>query len=149
MGKGEYEKGEGLEELVEESQASYSPYRSFKDLDCWNACVDVRRWISSLTKTFPKEERFDLVSQMNRAARSTTANIAEGHGRFHYQENIQFCRTSRGSLYELMDHLTVAVDENFISEDVSGEGEILIRKGIALINGYIKYLQKQKDKQVG
>ncbi len=133
---------------MEEPQPTYSSYRSFKDLDCWNACVEVRRWVSSITKRFPKEERYDLVSQMNRAARSTTANIAEGYGRFHYQENIQFCRTSRGSLYELIDYLSVAVEEEYISPSESDEGEELIRTGIAIINGYIKYLQKQKDKQV-
>lgn len=148
MGKGENEKSVEFESLLEAPQSSYSSYRSFKDLDCWNSCVDVRRWVSDLTKTLPKEERYELVSQMNRAARSTTANIAEGYGRFHYQENIQFCRMSRGSLYELIDHLSVAVDENYISHEACEEGESLIRKGIAIINGYIKYLQKQKDKQV-
>ncbi|MCB0755324.1 MAG: four helix bundle protein [Flavobacteriales bacterium] len=130
--------------MVEEVAANYSGYRSFKDLECWKACLEVRRWLASVVKSFPKEERYELVSQMKRASRSTTANIAEGYGRFHFQENIQFCRTSRGSLYELIDHLSVAVDEEYISQEKSDEGEALIRKSIAIINGYIKYLQNQK-----
>lgn len=149
MRKGENEESLEFQRLVEEPQNSYSSYRSFKDLECWKACRDVRKWFSNLIKELPKEEQFDLISQMKRASRSTTANIAGGYGRFHYQENIQFCRTSRGSLYELIDHLSVAVEEQYIMQEVSDEGEELIRKGIAIVNGYIKYLQKQKVKQVG
>ncbi len=134
-----------IENVVEEAASSYSGYRSFKDLECWKACVDVRRWFLAVVKSFPKEERYELVSQMNRASRSTTANIAEGYGRYHFQENIQFCRTSRGSLYELIDHLTVAVEEEYISQETSDEGEALVRKSIAILNGYIKYLQNQKQ----
>jgi len=54
---------------------------------------------------------------MIRASRSVTANIAEGHGRYHFQENIQFCRQARGSLYELIDHLYVAIDEKYIDNN--------------------------------
>ncbi len=131
--------------LVEEAAVSYSGYRSFKDLECWKACLDVRRWFATIVKGFPKEEKYELVSQMRRASRSTTANIAEGYGRFHFQENIQFCRISRGSLYELLDHLTVAVDEEYISQEKSEEAEALVRKSIAIVNGYLKYLQSQKQ----
>ena len=55
-----------------------------------------------------------LIDQVIRSSRSITANIAEGHGRYHYQENIQFCRTARGSLTESLDHLICALDEGFI-----------------------------------
>lgn len=136
-----------MENLVEESAANYSGYRSFKDLECWKACLEVRRWFASVVKGFPKEEKFELVSQMKRASRSTTANIAEGYGRFHFQENIQFCRVSRGSLYELLDHLTVAIDENYITEEQNSEAENHIRRAISILNGYIKYLQQQKEKK--
>lgn len=133
-----------MENLVEEAASNYSGYRSFKDLECWKACVDVRQWFSAVVKGFPKEERYELVSQMKRAARSTTANIAEDYGRFHFQENIQFCRISRGSLYELLDHLMVAIEEKYITESQSLEAEGCIRKAISILNGYIKYLQNQK-----
>ena len=74
-------------------------FKSFEELECWQACREVRKFISNLVKAYPKEEKFALVDDMKRAARSTTHNIAEGFGRFHFQENIQFCRQSRGSLY--------------------------------------------------
>ncbi|MCP4692962.1 MAG: four helix bundle protein [Desulfobacterales bacterium] len=74
-------------------------FKTFEDLDCWKACTAVRRFITELVTKYPKDEKFALVDDMKRAARSTTHNIAEGYGRFHYQENMQFCRTSRGSLH--------------------------------------------------
>lgn len=88
-------------------------FRSFEDLDCWKACREVRKYITKIVKKYPKEERYRLVDDMMRAARSTTHNIAEGFGRFHYQENIQFCRISRGSLYELKDQIISSLDEGF------------------------------------
>ena len=70
-------------------------YKSFEELKCWQSCIKIRIFISELVKSYPKEEKFNLVDNMKRAARSTTHNIAEGFGRFHYQENVQFCRISR------------------------------------------------------
>lgn len=87
---------------------------SLYTLQVWQESRAFRNDISSLVKTFPTEEKYRLVDQMIRASRSITANIAERYGRFHYQENIQFCRQARGSLVELCDHLTVALDEGFI-----------------------------------
>jgi four helix bundle protein len=84
--------------------------RTFEDLEVWTVCRDLRKEISDLTRTFPPEERYRLSDQLIRAARSVTANIAEGYGRFHYQENIQFVRHARGSLFEVIDHLTVGFD---------------------------------------
>jgi len=75
---------------------------------------------------------------------SLTNNIAEGHGRYHYQENIQFLRQSRGSLEELIDDLNVCIDENYADKDniegLKQEGYNLLKK----INGYIKYLKDRK-----
>ena len=59
-------------------------FKSFEDLECWKACTEVRRFITDLVKKYPKEEKYALVDDMKRAARSCTHNIAEGFGRFHY-----------------------------------------------------------------
>ncbi|MDT8411999.1 MAG: four helix bundle protein [Vicingaceae bacterium] len=119
--------------------------RSFEDLECWKVGTALRRFVSQLVKTFPKEEQFDLTSQMKRASRSVTHNIAEGYGRFHYQENIQFCRQARGSLYELIDQFIVAFDEKYITNEELIKGKEQINKSLALLNGYIKYLMKAKN----
>jgi four helix bundle protein len=97
-------------------------------------------------KKYPKEEKYGLVDDMKRAARSTTHNIAEGFGRFHFQENIQFCRHSRGSLYELIDQLITSKDDAFISHEDYQKGRELISKALALLNGYINYLSRQKER---
>jgi len=86
------------------------------DLEVWKNARAFRNEISRLTKSFPSEEKYKLVDQIIRSSRSVSANIAEGHGRFHFQENIQFCRTARGSLLETFDHLTVALDEGYLNE---------------------------------
>jgi four helix bundle protein len=96
-------------------------------------------------KTYPREERFGLVDDMKRAARSTTHNIAEGFGRYHFQENIQFCRVSRGSLCELIDQLITSRDEGLITDSDYAKGRELIDRALALLNGYINYLSRQKD----
>lgn len=97
-----------------------------------------------LTNTFPSEERFRLTDQMIRCSRSITNNIAEGFGRFHYQENAQFCRQSRGSLSELIDHLLIAFDEKFISAEELEKFRAEITECLTLLNGYINYLMKKK-----
>ncbi len=61
--------------------------RDFKDLDVWMAARELRQEIYKVAKGLPESEKFGLASQLRRAAISVTANIAEGFGRFGYQEN--------------------------------------------------------------
>lgn len=94
------------------------PIRSFEDLDCWKACRDLRRFVAAeIIPKLPKDERYRLGDQLMRAARSTTANIAEGYGRFHYLDNAKFCSNARGSCREVLDHLIAAADEGFVREN--------------------------------
>jgi four helix bundle protein len=123
--------------------------KSFEELECWKKAAAVRYKISQLAKTFPSEEKFRLTDQIIRASRSVTANIAEGYGRYHYQEFIQYCRQSRGSLYELMDHLIVAGEEKYISTDQLDTLKIDVQECLAILNGFINYLQKAKSTNKG
>lgn len=118
--------------------------KSFKDLDVWKHGRQLRIEFSTLVKTFPSDEKYRLVDQMVRASRSVTANIAEGYGRFHYQENVQYCRHSRGSLTELQDHLSVAIDEGFITSKQEEELNDKIEECTRILNGYINFLLKSK-----
>jgi len=122
-------------------------FTSFEKLECWKACTEVRRFISALIKKYPKEEKFNLVNDMKGASRSTTHNLAEGFGRFHFQENIQFCRHSRGSLHELIDQLITSLDDGFITKEDYSEGRSLINNALGLMNGYINYLSRCKEKE--
>ena len=117
--------------------------KTFEDLKCWQACREVRIFIMNLVKSYPKEEKYSIVDNMKRAARSSTQNIAEGFGRFHYRENMQFCRISRGSLFELIDDLIASVDEGFISQKDCQLGRDKISNALALLNGYISYLNRR------
>lgn len=96
----------------------------------------------TLCKALPKDERYRLGDQILRTARSTTANIAEGYGRFHYLDNAKFCSNARGSCWETVDHLVTASDEDLISKDLLIQGREIAAKAVALLNGYISYLRK-------
>ncbi len=125
-----------------------STFKSFEDLDCWKAGTDVRRYVKKVIEAFPTYEKFELVDDMRRASRSVTHNIAEGYGRFHYQENIQFCRISRGSLYELIDQFITSRDEKYVTEVEYKEGRNKIETSLRLLNGYINYLEKAKKRKL-
>lgn len=118
---------------------------SFEELEYWKACRNVRRYIMELIKKFPPEEKYALTDGMRRSSRSTTENIAEGFGRYHFQENIQFCRQSRGSLHELIDQLITALDDEYITKSEYSNGKELIKRALGLLNGYINYLVKAKS----
>ena len=118
--------------------------KSLEDLNCWKEAVLLRKDLKSIINTFPKHEEYKLTDQLLRCLRSVTNNIAEGYGRFNHQENIQFCRISRGSLYETIDHLIIAAEENYISVDELNNRKEQISKCLAILNGYINYLKKAK-----
>ena len=120
-------------------------FKTFEDLEVYKAAREFRKKIYKLIKKLPEEEKFNLVGQMRRAAISLTNNIAEGYGRYHYQENIQFCRQSRGSLCELLDDLNICIDEEYFPRDflqeLKSEGAFVHK----LLNGYIAYLRRRKQ----
>jgi four helix bundle protein len=117
--------------------------RTFEDLECWKACRTLRLFIAKTVKpVLPKEERFGLTAQILDAARSTTANIAEGYGRFHYLDNAKFCSNARGSAWEVLDHLITANDEEMIPDETLNEGRILVNEAVKLLNGYMNYLKR-------
>jgi len=120
-------------------------FNSFEDLEVWKKSRQFRLQISEIAKSFPKEEKFRLGDQIIRSSRSVAANIAEGFGRFHHQENIQFCRIARGSLYETLEHLICAFDEKYISKEIFEEIHQTYNDVIKLLNGYIAYLKKSKS----
>lgn len=117
--------------------------RTFEDLECWKACRELRVYVvRTLCNALPKDERYRLGDQILRSARSTTANIAERYGRFHYLYNAKFCSNARGSCWETIDHMITANDEELISNELLVKGREIAAKAVALLNGYISYLRK-------
>ena len=117
--------------------------RTFEDLECWKQCRLLRLFVAKqVVPILPREERYRLGDQLLRAARATTANIAEGYGRFHFLDNAKFCSNARGSCWETLDHLITGNDEGFISTDLLSRGTALVNEGVKILNGYMNYLKR-------
>jgi four helix bundle protein len=119
------------------------PYQTFEDLEVYQVAREFQRAMYRAAKRLPQEEKFGLTVQIRRAAVSLTNNIAEGHGRFHFLEQIKFMLQSRGSLEELLDDLNVCEDEAYLPiqdiESLRQEGWRVHK----LINGYIRFLRRR------
>jgi len=126
-------------------QAALKRISDFTDLETWKFARKLRIQMYRISQLFPQDERYGLASQIKRAASSVTANLAEGYGRYSYQENLQFCRQSRGSLYELRDHLTTALDAGYIPMATHKELDAMAISAIKLLNGYIRATQNLKE----
>ena len=117
--------------------------QNFEQLECWKACRELRVFVvQTVVPLLPGDERFRMADQLIRAARSTTANIAEGDGRFHYLDNAKFCRNAHGSCKEVLDHLLTAKDESLISTELLMQGRLLVERAVKLLSAYIRYLNK-------
>jgi four helix bundle protein len=129
----------------EKAAARNAKVGDFTELRTWQAARRLRMALYRVTRTFPEEEKFSLTAQIRRAAVSVTANIAEGYGRFSYQENIQFCRQSRASVYELRDHLTTALDAGYLPRERCRDLEAMAMDVLRQLNGYIRSTKKLKE----
>ena len=87
----------------------------FKDLIVWQRAMALVKSVYALAKTFPADERYALTDQLRRAVVSIPSNIAEGCGRASNAEYARFLSIARGSLYETMTQLQIAVDLGYIS----------------------------------
>ena len=130
--------------LVPVPAATPPRVRDFTDLEVWQLARELRRYAYTTAGQFPADERFGLAQQLRRAATSVTANIAEGFGRYSYQENIQFCRLARGSIYELRDHLSTAADQGYVTPDDHRRSDALAQRVIQVLNGYIRSTQARQ-----
>ena len=91
--------------------------KSYRELDVWERAIELVEKIYILSREFPAEEKFGLTSQIQRAAISIPANIAEGYGRSHRGDYLHHLSIARGSLMEVETHLTIAVRLNFIARE--------------------------------
>jgi four helix bundle protein len=115
-------------------------------LDIWCKARDFAVRINKeVLPLLPAEEKWVLNQQLRRSSQSIPANIAEGHGRFYFQDNVRFCYIARGSLEETLSHIVYAQKVGYISEalfkSLALDGENVNR----LINGYIGFLKKSKQ----
>jgi four helix bundle protein len=115
-------------------------------LDVWCKARDIAVRINKeILPLLPNEEKWSLNQQLRRSSQSIPANIAEGNGRFYFQENVRFCYIARGSLEESLSHIVYAYKVGNISETVYKSFEVDGENLNRLINGYTGFLKKSKQ----
>jgi four helix bundle protein len=131
---------------VEDGSLECNSRKDYTSLEAWKKVRLVKLFFyKNVIPLLPPEEKFNLNIQIRKAAVSATANIAEGYGRYHYQEGIQFYRIARGSLYELKDHIISCHDMQFIMSEDFDKGISLIEDAKVTLNGFIKYVKIRKE----
>ena len=120
-------------------------FQTFEDLQVYKAAREFRKAMYAVTRRLPDFEKYDLASQIRRASVSLTNNMAEGHGRYHYPDQIRFFLHSRGSVEELVDDLNICLDENYLSSDEVAKLKEQARAVLILINGYLRYLRSRSS----
>lgn len=116
---------------------------NYKRLDVWLQSMQLVKEIYTIVKKYPKDELYGLISQTKRAVVSIPANIAEGIGRNHRKETVQFFYIARGSAYETEALLEVAVMVDILKEEEREGIAIQLEKCLQLINGMIRYYEKE------
>jgi four helix bundle protein len=91
--------------------------KTYRELNAWKEAMNLVEMIYTITKNFPKEERYGLTSQIQRAAVSIPSNIAEGYGRSHRKEYLNHLSISKGSLLELETQLLIAFRLTLITRE--------------------------------
>lgn len=115
---------------------------SFEKLECWQHARQLAVWTYVVTKEFPSEEKFGLVSQMRRAAISIASNIAEGTSRKTSKDQAHFSTIAYSSTIELLNDLIITQDLNLLSIDLYEQGRALIEKQTLMIAGLRKSQQR-------
>ena len=101
---------------VKKGEEPRGTFRTFEDLEVYKVAREFRKKVYAVTRKLPGFEKYEI----RRAAVSLTNNIAEGHGRYHFADQVRFFLGSRGSLQELLDDLNVCLDEQYLAPDESG-----------------------------
>jgi four helix bundle protein len=118
---------------------------SYKNLNVWILSMKTVKEIFNITKHYPKSELYGLTSQSNRAAVSIPSNIAEGLGRKHKKDTLQFLHVARGSAYELETLLSVAQMIDIIDEEKYNKTSEILDNNIRILNGFINYIEEKEN----
>jgi len=114
----------------------------FENLEVYKKALNFSVKIYELTKRFPDDEKFGIVSQVRRAAVSISSNIAEGSGRYNKKDFAQFLRIARGSIYECIPLLEISSREGYVNESNYGSLILDCNELAKMINGLISSLLK-------
>lgn len=115
--------------------------KSFKDLIVWQKAHQLTMEVYKVTKNYPVEEKYSLVSQIRRAAYSVPSNIVEGHSRNSRKEFLHFLSIAKASLQELNYFLILSRDLNYISEEGFCNLEVQLSEASKILYSFKKSLQ--------
>jgi four helix bundle protein len=119
--------------------------RGLETLKVWQKSMDYAVDIcQNVVSHFPSEEKWALASQLRRSAQSIPANIAEGYGRYNYQESIHFCYIARGSMSETKTQLILAHRLGYIDDETFQHYQGRLTELGKMLHGYISHLRKRK-----
>jgi four helix bundle protein len=118
--------------------------QTFEDLKVFQAALALRVEVHRITRTFPKDELFGIVSQLRRAAGSVTRHIAEGQGRLTFGEWRQLLSQGRGSLFEVEAELLAAHSLGYIDETTLRTMQTHVRQVGGMLMGLIRYVQRRE-----
>ncbi|SFF03474.1 four helix bundle protein [Sunxiuqinia elliptica] len=119
--------------------------KTYRDLIVWQKSMSLVLSIYRETKTFPKEEVFGIISQIQRSAVSIPSNIAEGYGRNHLGDYIRFLQIASGSLYEFQTQLELSYKLNYIDEEKYTEINSLSIEIEKMLSSLISKLKLKKN----
>lgn len=119
---------------------------NLEQLEVWKRAQDFAVLVyKQVIPLLPVSEKYNLADQLKRAVTSVPANIAEGHGRYHYLDNVRFCYFARGSLTEVQSHLSLANSLGYLSDEIyiriTSNAESIAKQ----LNSYIAYLKRSKQ----
>lgn len=115
--------------------------KTYRDLIVWQKAMVMVTDAYRITKNFPREESFGLISQMQRCAVSIPSNIAEGYGRSSTGDYIRFLQIAMGSVYELQTQLEIARNLEYIPKEILHENYEASREIERMLSSLIKKLK--------
>ncbi|MBU1895826.1 four helix bundle protein [Patescibacteria group bacterium] len=121
-------------------------YRKFYENELWKEAYELQKEVFKLTQTFPKDECYGLISQLNKSSNSVCANIAEEHGRYFFADKIRVLYIVRGELQETQSHLIVSQSRNYVSKEKCTELVNKYENVQMKLNGRINDFYKKKEK---
>jgi four helix bundle protein len=119
--------------------------RGLESLKLWQRSIAFAKNIcSEILPLLPSDEKYSMISQLRRSCQSVPANIAEGYGRYYFQDNVRYCYIARGSLEETFSHLKLARELDYLDNDIYDSLCNEIQEMRRMLNGYTSYLKTSK-----
>ncbi|MDF1520520.1 MAG: four helix bundle protein [Brevefilum sp.] len=121
--------------------------QGLETLEIWRRSIDFAVDVcQTIVPLLPPEEKWALGSQLRRSVQSISANIAEGYGRYSYQESIHFCYIARGSMAETKTHMLLAHRLGYVEDQLHQQYQDCLAELGKMLHGYINHLRSQKKK---